>query len=75
MPVRCVSAARRVVRDGGVREGVARRGGVSRGHSTGGIAGRREGPNAKPSARTFVLVIVALTAANPLGGLTGKVRR
>ena len=32
-----------------------------------------EGPNAKPSARTFVLVIVALTAANPFGGLAGKV--
>jgi hypothetical protein len=40
---------------------------------TGGIAGRREGPNAKPSARTFVLVIVALIAANPSGGLAGKV--
>ena len=26
-----------------------------------------EGPNAKPSVRTFVLVIVAMTAANPSG--------
>jgi hypothetical protein len=34
-----------------------------------------EGPNAKPSARTFVLVIVALTAANPFGGLAGRVQR
>jgi hypothetical protein len=74
MPVRCVSTARRVVRDGGVREGVARRGEVSRGHSTGGIVGRWEGLNAKPSVKTFVLVIVALTAANPSGGLVGKVR-
>lgn len=65
---------RGVVRDGGVREGVARRGEVSRGRITGGIADRREGPNAKPSVRTFVLVIAALTAANPFGGLGGKVR-
>ena len=64
---------RRVVRDGGVREGAARRGEVSRGQSTGGIVGRWEGPNAKPSAKTFVLVVVALTVANPLGGLAGKV--
>jgi hypothetical protein len=33
-----------------------------------------EGPNAKPSVRTFVLVIVALTAATPFGGLDRKVR-
>ena len=39
-----------------------------------GIVVRREGPNAKPSVRTFVLVIVALTAANPFGGLGGRVR-
>src|SRR6202022_517375 len=45
-PVRCL--VRGVVRDGGVREGVARRGEVSRGRITGGIYGRREGPNAKP---------------------------
>jgi hypothetical protein len=32
-----------------------------------------EGPNAKPSVRTVVLVIVALTAANPVGGLAGRV--
>jgi hypothetical protein len=66
--------ARRVRRDGGGREGVARRGEVSRGRSTGGIVGRREGPNAKPSVRTFVLVIVVVTAANPFGGLAGRVR-
>ena len=30
-----------------------------------------EGPNAKPSVRTFVLVIVALTVANPERGLAG----
>jgi hypothetical protein len=74
MPVRCASTARRVVRDGGVREGVARRGEISRGHSTGGIVGRWEGLNAKPSVKTSVLVIAALTAANPFGGLTGEVR-
>ena len=63
-----------MVRDGGVREGAVRCGEVSRGHTTGGVAGRREGPNAKPSAKTFVLVIVALTAANPFRGLDGKDR-
>jgi len=31
-----------------------------------------EGPNAKPSVRTFVLVAVALTAANPARGLVGR---
>jgi len=51
------------------------RGEVSRRRSTSGIDGRWEGLNAKPSARTFVLVIVALTAANPLGGLAGRVQR
>src|SRR5207249_3143641 len=75
MPVRCVSIARRVVRDGGVREGAARRGEVSRGRITGGIAGRREGPNAKPRRRTLVLVGWTLNAANPVRGLDGKVRR
>jgi len=64
---------RGVVRDGGAREGAARRGEVSRGHMTGGDQYRREGPNAKPSDRTFVLVGVALTAANPFGGLAGRV--
>jgi hypothetical protein len=39
------------------------------------VDGGWEGPNAKPSGKTFVLVIVALTAANPFGGLAGKVRR
>ena len=36
-----------------------------------GIVDGWEGPNAKPSVRMFVLVIVALTAANPFGGLAG----
>jgi hypothetical protein len=66
---------RRVVRDGGVREGVARRGEVSRGRITGGIAGRREGPNAKPRRRTPVLAGWTLKAANPARGLDGTVRR
>ena len=39
------------------------------------VDGGWEGPNAKPSAKTSVLVIVALTAANPSGGLAGRVRR
>jgi hypothetical protein len=70
---RCLGADRRVGCDGIGREAVVRRGEVSRGRSTGGIAGRREGPNAKPSVRTFVLVVVALTAANPrVGGLLGR---
>ena len=38
------------------------------------VDGGWEGPNAKPSVRTFVLVIVALTAANPSGGLSGSDR-
>ena len=63
---------RRVGRDGGAREGAARRGEVSRGHSTGGIDGRREGPNAKPRRRTLVLVGWAMTAANPARGLAGR---
>jgi hypothetical protein len=66
---------RRVGRDGGVREGAARRGEVSRRRSTSGDHHRWEGLNAKPSARTFGLVIVALTAANPSGGLAGRVQR
>jgi len=40
---------------------------------TGGDRYRREGPNAKPSVRTFVLVAVAVIAANPDGGLVGRV--
>ena len=75
MPVRCVSTARRVVRDDCGREAVVRRGEVSRRRSTSGIVDRWEGLNAKPSARTFVLVIVALTAANPFGVLAGRVQR
>ena len=39
------------------------------------VNGGWEGPNAKPSAKTFVLVIVALTAANPARGLAGRVQR
>ena len=40
------------------------------------VDGGWEGLNAKPGARTFVLVIVALIAANPLfGGLDGTDRR
>lgn len=74
---RHVWRVRGVVRDGEVREDVVRCGEVSRGHSTGGIVGRREGLNAKPSVRTFVLVVVALIAANPLlgawtGGIEGE---
>ena len=69
-PVRVV---RGVVRDGDAREGAVRRGEVSRGRITSGIDGRWEGPNAKPSVRTFVLVIVVLIAANPFGGLAGRV--
>jgi hypothetical protein len=37
------------------------------------VDGGWEGPNAKPSVRTFVLVIVAMIAANPVRGLAGKV--
>jgi hypothetical protein len=71
-PVRLV---RGVVRDGDAREGVARRGEVSRGRITSGDLYRWEGPNAKPSVRTFVLVIVAVIAANPVWGLAGRVQR
>jgi hypothetical protein len=60
---------RRVGWDGGVREGAARRGEVSRGRSTGGIDCRREGPNAKPRRRTPVLAGWTLKAANPARGL------
>ena len=57
------------------REAAARRGAVSRGQSTGGVDGRREGPNAKPRRRTPVLVGWMMKAANPHWGLGGKVRR
>ena len=74
--LRCpVHVVRGVVRDGGAREGVARCGEVSRGRITSGDRDRWEGPNAKPSVRTFVLVVVASIAANPVGGLAGRVRR
>jgi hypothetical protein len=59
-------------RDGRGREVPARRGEVSRGRSTGGIAGRREGPNAKPRRRTPVLAGSTLKAANPVRGLGGR---
>ena len=75
MPDRRVCVDRRVGWDGGVCEGAARRGEVSRGRSTGGIDGRREGPNAKPRRRTPVLVGWTMKAANPNWGLGGKVRR
>jgi hypothetical protein len=64
---------RGVVRDGDAREGVARCGEVSRGRITSGDRFRWEGPNAKPSVRTFVLVVVASIAVNPFGGLVGSV--
>jgi hypothetical protein len=73
---RClVHVVRGVVRDGWRREALARRGEVSRGRITSGDRYRWEGPNAKPSAKTFVLVVVALIAANPCGGLAGRVQR
>jgi hypothetical protein len=65
--------ARRVGWDGGARESTVRRGEVSRGRSTGGIACRREGPNAKPRRRTPVLAGWTLKAANPVRGLGGTV--
>ena len=76
MPIRVVRRVRWVVRDGRGREAPARRGEVSRGRITSRdrVVGW-EGLNAKPSAKTFVLVIVALTAANPSGGLAGRVQR
>ena len=75
--LRCpVRLDRGVERDGGARKGVVRRGEVSRGRITSrDRVGGWEGPNAKPSAKTPVLAIVALTAANPSWGLIGKVRR
>ena len=75
MPVRCVSTARRVVRDDRGREAAVRRGEVSRGRSTSGDLHRWEGPNAKPRCRTLVLVGWTFRAANPIWGLGGRVRR
>lgn len=73
MPVYLVGV-RRVAGDGGGRKVVARRAEVSRGRSTDrDRVGGREGLNAKPSVRTFVLVAVAMTAANPFGVLVGRV--
>jgi hypothetical protein len=73
MPVH-LCGVRRVARDGAGREAGARDGEVSRGRSTSrDRGGGWEGPNAKPSVRTFMLVAVALTAANPFGGLGGRV--
>jgi hypothetical protein len=62
---------RGVVRDGGAREGIARCGEVSRGRITSGDRYRWEGPNVKPSVRTFVLVVIASIAANPSGAWRG----
>ncbi len=59
---------------GGGREAAARRGEVSRGRSTGrDQVNRREGPNAEPRRRTPVLVGIAMKAANPSGGLGGRI--
>jgi hypothetical protein len=70
---RCpVLLVRGVVRDGDVREDVARRGEVSRGRITGGIDVRWEGPNAKPRRRTPVLAGWTMIAANPARGLAGR---
>jgi hypothetical protein len=69
MPVHALGRDRRVARDGRGREAAVRRGAVSRGQSTGGIEGRREGPNAKPRRRTPVLAGWTLKAANPVRGL------
>jgi len=63
---------RGVVRDGWGRKILVRRGEVSRGHSTGGIDDRREGPNAKPRSRTLVLAEQTVKAANPARGLDGR---
>ena len=67
-----VFVVRGVVGDGRGREAPARRGAVSSGRTTGGIAGRREGPNAKPRRRTPVLAGWTLKAANPARGLVGR---
>jgi len=72
-PSSVVDAARRVGSDGGGREVAAHRGEVSRGRITSRDRCGWEGPNAKPSVRTFVLVIMAMTAANPARGLVGGV--
>jgi len=73
MPVRHVGVDRRVGNDGGGCEVAAHRGEVSRGRITSrDRGGGWEGPNAKPSVRTFVLAIVAMTAANPVRGLAGR---
>ena len=69
---RCPALDRGVVRDGRGREAAARRGAVSSGRSTGGIEGRREGPNVKPRRRTSVLAGWTMTAANPARGLAGR---
>jgi hypothetical protein len=70
---RCpVFLVRGVVRDDRGREAAVRRGAVSRGRTTGGIADRREGPNAKPRRRTLVLAGWTLKAANPARGLGGR---
>jgi hypothetical protein len=71
MLVQPLRVARRVGSDSDGREVVAHRGEVSRGRITSRDCCGWEGPNAKPSVRTFVLVIVAMTAATPILGLAG----
>jgi hypothetical protein len=69
MPIHALGRDRWVARDGRGREAPVHRGAVSRGQSTGGIDGRREGPNARPRRRTPVLAGWTTTAANPARGL------
>lgn len=64
---------RRVESDGAGREAGARHGEVSSGRSTGGIVGRREGPNAKRRRAAPVLVGWVIKTANPVRGLAGRV--
>ena len=60
--------------DGGGGEAAARRGEVSGGRGIGGIEVGRGGPNGiEPRWRTPVLVGIVMIAANPLGGLGGRV--
>jgi hypothetical protein len=71
---RCPVFDHGVVQDGWGRKALVRCGEVSRGRSTGGIVGRREGPNAKPRSRTLVLVGRTSKAANPARGLDVRAR-
>ena len=69
---RCPVFDHGVVMDGRGRKALVRCGEISRGHSTGGIVGRREGPNVKPRRRTLVLAGWTSMAANPARGLDGR---